>query len=315
LEDDHFFYKFVDVSLRKQRVDPTAPLRGQSLAVIEGMPLLPASMANIADEFRAGVRVRTHSFHFKNYARTFVGSEAVDFLVNSSHAATRRDAVELGRQLEKDLALFHHVKREHEFKDDYVFYRFADTAGDSSVADDAQTTISSVEIEELAKVMRATIKVKNRRYHLKVYKDVFLGSEAITFLVNSGSARNREDAVQLGRRLAEVCNLFEHTERNHPLKDEQLFYRFIPEGNKLDLVKLKSIAERFEKGVQVKDNRYGFRIYKDCFIGSDAISFLVESGLAIDRKESIQIGRELAKTFNLFEHVTLEHGKSGPFCS
>jgi hypothetical protein len=34
--------------------------------------------------------------------------------------------------------------------------------------------------------MREGVKVKDRRYHLKTYKQVFVGSEAVDFLVNSG---------------------------------------------------------------------------------------------------------------------------------
>lgn len=77
---------------------------------------LQQSLSNIAEAFKAGVDVRDRQYHLKNYKGCFVGSAAVDFLVDSGHAETREDAVMLGRALADQFFLFEHVTRDHEFK-------------------------------------------------------------------------------------------------------------------------------------------------------------------------------------------------------
>jgi hypothetical protein len=193
--------------------------------------------------------------------------------------------------------------------------------------------------------------VKNRRWYHNTYEDTFLGSDAVTFLINVGAAKTREEAVQLGRQVARAYNLFEHVERDHELQDERLFYRFMtvkefehtmerPTSRKAvaleeeeeerltnstmnaeadimevedsgctsgRLANIKATAQRFEKEVEVKQRRWRLRVYSNVFIGRDAVTYLVDSGLAESREGAVQIGQRMAKTFNLFEHVTQEH--------
>jgi hypothetical protein len=87
---------------------------------------IPYSLMKMAEELRKGVAVRTHSYHFTKYKKTFVGSEAVDFMVASNMSVTREDAVFLGQRLMKELNLFFHVCWDHTFKDGHYFYRFTD---------------------------------------------------------------------------------------------------------------------------------------------------------------------------------------------
>ena len=55
--------------------------------------------------------------------------------------------------------------------------------------------------------------IEDRRYHLKTYKQCFIGKEAVDFLVNEGHALTRDDAVALGRALQQSY-LFEHVTRD-----------------------------------------------------------------------------------------------------
>ncbi|KAL3919673.1 MAG: hypothetical protein SGILL_003640 [Bacillariaceae sp.] len=64
------------------------------------------------------------AYRFKKYPSVFVGSEVVSALVNEGVAATRAEAVTIGRQLQKDLGLFRHVCDDHEFEDKWLFFRF-----------------------------------------------------------------------------------------------------------------------------------------------------------------------------------------------
>lgn len=86
-----------------------------------------------------GVPVKNRTYHFRTYEECFgnefpvllltflVGSELVDWLVkyhvNTKPEFSRADAVKFGQaMLEK--GLFAHVVSDHNFKDDYLFYRF-----------------------------------------------------------------------------------------------------------------------------------------------------------------------------------------------
>ena len=93
-------------------------------------------------------------------------------------------------------------------------------------------TTDNDSLDDLADAFRKGVEVKDRKYHLTTYKQCFVGSEAVDFLVSSGAAETREDAVQLGLALASEYHLFEHVARDHEFKDETLFYRFMEEGER-----------------------------------------------------------------------------------
>lgn len=310
--DDYLFFRFQPSSEWK-------PVEQQANGNADEEAVDP-KLRELADLFRRGVKVQTNRYHGRKYRFTFVGSEAVDFLVNSSQASTRRGAVELGRRLAKELNLFDHVYGEHEFCDDYKFYRFAGDdpkrriSGMTSVSGLSDLSSSSLSLDKMAQIFRRGVGVKDRRYHLRVYRDCFVGSEAVDFLVGSTLADSRMEAVDIGRTLAREFNLFEHVTRDHEFKDQYLFYRMV----NLDKIRaiseiaieesrLLEMAKLFEAGIDVKDHRHRMRVFHNSFEGKEAVNFLVKSGMATSRNEAVQIGRAFAKEFNLIEHVTRDH--------
>jgi hypothetical protein len=82
------------------------------------------TLEEVAILFQKGVQVSTHRHKLRTYMKTFVGSEAVTFLVDNGYAKSREEAVTIGRQLAEKMKLFEHVLRKHEFKDAYLFYHF-----------------------------------------------------------------------------------------------------------------------------------------------------------------------------------------------
>lgn len=84
-----------------------------------------------------------------------------------------------------------------------------------------------VPLSEIAESMRKSIPVTGHRHGFRLYKNCFLGKEAVDFLVMFGYARSRPEAVALGRRLAKEVRLFEHVDRQHELEDDKLFYHFL----------------------------------------------------------------------------------------
>lgn len=167
--------------------------------------------------------------------------------------------------------------------------------------DDTRSVVSMGDLEDLARQFQRGCKVVDRKYHLRVYPKCFVGSQAVDFMVQSKMARNRQEAVELGRDFVRRLNLFEHVCRDHDFKDAYLFYRFIPkkkrfttidnmailEMGNLDTVEsndddedysissstttqtttgaqgIEDIQESFERGVEVKNRRFHFKLYPE----------------------------------------------------
>jgi hypothetical protein len=98
----------------------------QSTGSSDSNNIFCSALSRLAEDFCRGVRVKNHTYHLRTYENTFVGKEAVDYMVESKMAPTREDAVFIGQRLMKELHLFHHVCFDHTFKDAYLFYRYTD---------------------------------------------------------------------------------------------------------------------------------------------------------------------------------------------
>lgn len=83
----------------------------------------------------------------------------------------------------------------------------------------------------LARRLRACVDVRDRQYRFREYDSVFVGSTAVDWMVRSGLARSRLDAVALGRRLLE-SGYFHHVVDGHDFEDKPLFYRFYVDEDK-----------------------------------------------------------------------------------
>ena len=100
------------------------------------------------------------------------------------------------------------------------------------------------ELDVLADEFKKNVEIKDRKHHLKTYKQCFIGKDAVDYLVSAGHAMTRDDAVSLGRALQQSY-LFEHVTRDHQFSDDHLFFRFLDakergsfsvdkSGNKID---------------------------------------------------------------------------------
>jgi hypothetical protein len=69
-----------------------------------------------------GVAIKSRQFRLKTYPNCFIGSEAVDWLVNYLRMS-REDAVRVGQRLMSENWI-RHVANESTFQDDFFFYRF-----------------------------------------------------------------------------------------------------------------------------------------------------------------------------------------------
>jgi len=81
-------------------------------------------VAALVEQMRGpdGLSISERRFRLIVYPHSFVGSEAVEWIMRTQKA-TREAAIKLGQRL-IELGIVHHVSDEHSFKDDYLFYRF-----------------------------------------------------------------------------------------------------------------------------------------------------------------------------------------------
>mmetsp|Transcript_27823 Transcript_27823/g.67361 ORF Transcript_27823/g.67361 Transcript_27823/m.67361 type:complete len:1915 (+) Transcript_27823:417-6161(+) len=198
-------------------------------------------LTSIAKKLRMGIQIKDRRYRLKTYRRCFIGSEAVDFLVQASFALSRDDAVDLCQRIMQELHIIEHVTRGHTFKDEYLFYRFtAEPQGDDgltcssfdsshqseSVDLDDVNMMETEKMKEVLMYMKNNVKVKDRIYRLKMYKNCFIACEAVDYLVQAGLVDSRTAAVALGKRLQNELKCLYHVEEEKSFDDDYLFFRY-----------------------------------------------------------------------------------------
>lgn len=83
------------------------------------------------------------------------------------------------------------------------------------------------DLDELVETFRSIVEIRDRKHGFpsKLYKDCFVGNEAVRALIDQGMATDVEDAVRIGNIMLEN-GIFHHVQRAHAFKDAYLFYRF-----------------------------------------------------------------------------------------
>lgn len=69
-----------------------------------------------------GVEIKDRWYNFKLYRQCFIGSEAVEWLIAIQNVSEAK-AIQIGQML-LDRRIIHHVHDQHNFKNDFLFYRF-----------------------------------------------------------------------------------------------------------------------------------------------------------------------------------------------
>lgn len=296
-------------------------------------------LSQIASLLKRGLEVRNRTFRLKSYPKCFIASHAVDYMVKEGFCISREEAVDLGKELQRELGLWHHVCNDHEFEDQYFFFRFSNYA-DSTTDDDTMSFKSGdsnddshrsdISIDEVASKLVRGINVKDRTFKLKKYRNCFLGNEAVDFMVQAKLASSRADAVALGRELLQKHELFYHVTRSRSFEDEYYFYRFsqdasfgsysgsldgstesfsldVSERCHMDRDELLQIGERLHRSVRIQNRKYRFMSFRNCFIASEAVDFLVQSKVADSRDSAVAIAKQLEEELSLFHHVSGDH--------
>jgi len=163
-------------------------------------------------------------------------------------------------------------------------------------------------LEPLAREMtaRGGVAVEDRSYRGKTYRQCFVGTEALAWMRGKAglSAKAASAAAEaLGR-----CGFVHHVVREHVFADASYYFRFDGLPSALDRIDLDSLARemRGAKGVPIGTRTYLGKAYENCFVGGEAVDWLVRNHrLAIGEAEAI--GQRL-DDLGAIHHVVDEHG-------
>jgi hypothetical protein len=68
-----------------------------------------------------------------------------------------------------------------------------------------------------------------------------------------------------------------------------------------------SVLWTFIETLELRDRQYRMKVYKDCFVASQAMDVLIDAGHAVLREDAVGIGRDLNDSYNVFGHVMGDH--------
>jgi len=124
------------------------------------------------------------------------------------------------------------------------------------MSDDSGKDKFKEDLDTIALQFKENVKLEDRKFRLKTYKQVFVGTDAVDYLIKTGAASSRQDAVELGKALQQM-NIFEHVFRDHGFEDAYFFYRMLGEN---------------ERGAHTIDEKTGQKVKWSKFLGGEGVS-------------------------------------------
>jgi len=150
------------------------------------------------------------------------------------------------------------------------------------------------------------VPVADRTWHGKPYRACFVASEAIDWLVARFGLR-RPLALKACEFLWRTGRIH-HVLRQAAFADDHLYFRFSgrrADLQRIDLVEVQA-AMRGKNGVQIAERTYLAKTYPRCFVGDDAVRWLMQR-YALPLGAAETIGQRLLE-LGVFHHVVDEHG-------
>lgn len=162
--------------------------------------------------------------------------------------------------------------------------------------------------------------LKDRRYRLRLYRNCFVASEAVDWMIQYKFASSRDQAVDLGNVLLDR-KVFHHcTNPNKRFKDEFSLFTFdtasvvehlVSEKDETtcdqsavssSLVEITNEGDKAEElvrliskpndGVEIRERTYRFSKYPHCFVASELVDWLVDK-YKIPRSNAVTVGQSL----------------------
>jgi len=168
------------------------------------------------------------------------------------------------------------------------------------------SSLGSLELATLTALLKMTVEIKTRLYGLRKYPECFVGSEATSCLRSLG-VESDDGAVELGRRMVED-GFIGHVCDDHTFKNEYLFYVFHPcapsdlcaDDYLFDYEVLENILK---EELQPQDRWQNGRLYRQCFLGNQAVDVLVAQDVIPSTLYAVFVGNILMER-GLFSHVS-----------
>ena len=155
--------------------------------------------------------------------------------------------------------------------------------------------------------MQAGVVTKDRRYRGKVYRDCFIASEAIDWMVANLGMR-RATALAAGTFLWRTGRIH-HVLRDAAFDDGLFYFRFAlsrEASSRIDLAEVERAMRSASGGVPIADRQYLGKTYPQTFVGSEAVDWLAKHyGLSVGEAEAVGQG---LLDLGVLHHVVDEHG-------
>jgi len=254
-------------------------------------------LSNLCNAFEKGVKRKHRKYHLRSRCRSlFSGSHAVDFLVDNGYATNREHAVMIGRTMAYEFAMFNHTTNDFDLEDKgNLLYEFTPLDQRVTVTTAEESRRFSCSLSAIADAFEEGVPIGNN-----VCKKSFKGSDAVSFLVSSGMAKTRQDAVRIGQLLEEKYGIFHSVANEHKFKDKHLLYQLVPRKHRI-----KDCRIDYGDSIPIEEAAYLFReVVKpgNAFSGSSAVDAIVDAGVVASRSEAVLLGQKLSSDLQLFHH-------------
>eukprot|EP00483_Globobulimina_turgida_P003007 UN03012 len=141
----------------------------------------------------------------------------------------------------------------------------------------------------------------------------------------------RNEATNIGKRLMRekiIC----HVAKANDFKDLPYYYKFIKplqlfqdvstsyeavirkrriirtksKALKAKVEVVKELEVKCKKGFNIKDRKKRFKTYESCFVGEDAVTWMLKNKVAHSRNEAVEMV-QLLMDYSIVQHVTQKH--------
>jgi hypothetical protein len=165
--------------------------------------------------------------------------------------------------------------------------------------------VTGLSAEALAQKLSTTLDIRDRSYHFKPYPLCLEGAEA-TRAISQQFDCSSEQAVAIGQSLG-ALGLLAHVAHEHDFSNSKLFFRLAisDAADRLHLGKVYAEITT-SKSFAVADRTYLGKVYPECWVGSEAVDWLVRR-CKLARQDAWIVLQRLEQ-FGLLAHVTQDHG-------
>ena len=235
------------------------------------------------------------------------GDYSEDDLVSNSSGG-----ISIHRQ-ESDQSIFSTEDAEHKAEDDAAVPYMLTSVDDIGL-------ISQTQLDDLCYRMHSEMELTSSVCMLKHYSNVFIGMRAVTWLIQSKAAKNEACAIALGERMissGDIApvrgdNVFKDGKEEYYFPKEPYnipsHLRRLSEDDVMHLSRydLNFLARIMLEHLNITTHSYRLKRYEDCFVGSEAVEWLMEAKIAKSVAAAVGIGYRLVQ-LGYVNHVTNDH--------